>query len=80
MTDMSVKEQKKLMVAAHAARMGAGGPSEAKSNLVGLEIRAPKKKKNTSSKANALETMVISTTPVKRPSDAEPTGEKIQRN
>ena len=39
MTDLSVKEQKKLMAATHAAQRGDGGPSESKSYLTGLELR-----------------------------------------
>ena len=38
MIDLSVKEQKKLMVAARAAQRGARGPSKSKFDLTGLEL------------------------------------------
>ena len=79
MTDMSVKEQKKLMAAARAARMGDGGPSETKSNLSGLEVCVPKKKKNVSIRDNALETTVITASPLKRPAEPEPATEPIPK-
>ena len=47
MIDLSVTEQKKLMVALRASRQGTEGPSEAKFDLFGLELRTSKKKKGT---------------------------------
>lgn len=73
MTDMSVKEQRKLMAAARAARMGDGGPSETKSDLAGLEVRIPKKKKNVVTRESALEAAAITASPVKRPVEPEAT-------
>src|ERR1051325_9321063 len=79
MTDMSVKEQRKLMAAARAARMGDGGPSETKSNLSRLEVRVPKKKKNAPIRDNTQEAIVITASPLKRPPEPEAAPEPIPK-
>src|ERR1051325_200889 len=79
MTDMSVKEQRKLMAEARAARMGKDGTSETKSDLAGLGIRFPKKKKNVTARDPATETNIITASPLKRPAEPEPAPESIPK-
>src|ERR1051325_6874352 len=79
MTNMSLKEQRKLMAEARAARMGDDGPSETKSNLVGLEVRVPKKKKNVTIRDPAPETNIITASPLKRPAEPEPAPESVPK-
>src|ERR1051325_5954634 len=79
MTDMSVKEQRKLMAEARAARMDSGGPSETKSNLAGPEVRVPKKKKNVTTRDPAAETNIIAASPLKHPAEPEPAPESIPK-
>ena len=67
------------MAAARAARMRDGGPSETKSNLAGLEVRVPKKKKNAPVRDNTQEAIVVTASPLKRPAEPEPAPEPIPK-